>query len=515
MPSIRPLEVLGALSRATDLGTGLPDEHALRTAAVAARLAALAGAEQADVEAARRVGLLHSSGCTSDAHEAALLYGEDLEVRADYARIDAGDDREVLAFLLRRLGRGSPPPLRALAALRGLPGARARARESLRGHCEVATRLADRLGCVAPVRTALDFVFERWDGRGFPDGAARETIPALARLLHVARDLALFAEIDGAHGAAAILRDRANGAYEPDLAILAADHADALLDGLDDAWEVAIAQPARLEPPLDDDGLDAALQAVADFADLKTPFTHGHAPAVSELAEAGGWRAGLASDDAARLRRAALVHELGRTGVGNDVWEQPGPLRAAQREQVRLYPYFGERSLARSSGLAPLGRLAAAHAERADGSGYPRGLDATGLGPAEQVLAAADVWVALAERRAHRAALDRADAVAVMRDEVRAGRLCADAVEAILAAAGERGERTGEREPPAGLTEREIEVLRLLALGLTNRRIAAELGIAPKTVGHHVERAYRKAGVHTRAGATLFAVEHGITSAHR
>jgi DNA-binding CsgD family transcriptional regulator len=354
-PGIRSLEVMGALSRATDLGTGLPDEHALRTAAIAARLAALAGANG---EEARRVGLLHAAGCTSDAHDAAVFYGDDIGMRA-------------------------------------------------------------------------------------------------------------------------------------------------------------VLEPAAEEPPLADEDLDAALTAVADFADLKTPFTHGHAPAVSELAEAAGWRCGLPADEVAGLRDAALVHDLGRAGVGNDIWERPGPLGPGDLERVRMYPYWGERALGRSAELAVLGRLAAGHTERLDGSGYYRGLRAPELGTAERLLAAADVFVALGEPRPQRPAYERAAAVDVLREEVTAGRLAGDAAEAVLAAAGER--TTGRRGAglPADLTPREAEVLRLLARGLTNKEIAARLEISPRTAGHHIERAYVKAGVRTRAAATLFAVEHGIAGAHR
>jgi HD-GYP domain-containing protein (c-di-GMP phosphodiesterase class II) len=502
---------MGALSRATDLGTGLPDEHALRTAAIAARLATLAGAEADD---ARRVGLLHAAGCTTDAHDAALLYGEDIEMRADFARVDAGRQLEVLAFLVRRLGRGSDPARRALAVLRGLPGAEGRAREALAGHCEVAARLAQRMGCSRGVRSALDFVFERWDGRGFPAGVEGDAIPPVARVLHVARDLDVFALVGDFESAAEVIRKRAGSAYEPDLATLAADRVEDLCGGLDDPWSVAVLEPAAAEPPLVDDDLDAALTAVADFADLKTPFTHGHAPTVSELAEAAGWRSGLSPDEVVGLRHAALVHDLGRAGVGNDIWERPGPLGAADMERVHMYPYWGERALGRSAELAALGRLAAGHAERLDGSGYYRRLHAPELGTAERLLAAADVFVALGEPRPQRPAHERAAAVDVLRAEVTAGRLAGDAAEAVLAAAGERTPRRGGAGLPADLTPREAEVLRLLARGLTNKEIAARLEISPKTAGHHIESAYTKAGVRTRAAATLFAVEHGIAGAH-
>jgi HD-GYP domain-containing protein (c-di-GMP phosphodiesterase class II) len=513
--AVRSLEVIGALSRATDLGTGLPDEHALRTAALAARLAELAGAAEEEVDAARRVGLLHAAGCTSDAHDAALIYGEDLEFRADFARIDEGRQLEVLAFLVRRLGSRSSGLERVLAVARGLPVARGRAKDALGGHCEVAARLADRLGCGAGVRGSLEFVFERWDGRGFPAGATGETIPLVARVLHVARDLDVFASIGDARTAADVIGKRAGSAYEPHLATLATDQAAALLEGLDDPWAAAVEQPAATESPLADEELDAALGAVADFADLKTPFTHGHARAVSELAEAAGWRCGLSPEGVGGLRRAALLHDLGRVGVGNDVWECRGALSAAQLEQVRTYPFLGERAFGRSPALADLARLGAAHSERCDGSGYYRGLRTPELGTAERLLAAADVFVALGEPRPHRPACERASAVGVMREEADAGRLAADAVEAVLVAAGERSSRRGGAGLPADLTPREGEVLRLLAQGLSNKEIAARLEISPKTIGHHIERVYTKAGVRTRAAATLFAVEHGIAGVHR
>jgi HD-GYP domain-containing protein (c-di-GMP phosphodiesterase class II) len=311
-----------------------------------------------------------------------------------------------------------------------------------------------------------------------------------------------------------VLRERAGAAYEPTLAALAADRVEALWDGLDDPWDEAI-EAGDGDGALGDDDLDAALGAVADFADLKTPLTHGHSPAVSELAEAAGWRCGLAADEVRELRRAGLVHDLGRVGVGNDVWEHPGPLVDAQREQVRMYPYWGERALGRTPDLAELGRTAAAHAERLDGSGYYRGLRGTELSQPARLLAAADVFVALSEPRPHRPALERAAAVDAMRSEVTEGRLDSDAAEAVLTAAGERTPGRRAAGLPADLTPREAEVLRLLARGLTNKEIAARLEIAPKTAGRHIESVYMKAGVRTRAAATLFAVEHGIASSQR
>jgi HD-GYP domain-containing protein (c-di-GMP phosphodiesterase class II) len=177
---------------------------------------------------------------------------------------------------------------------------------------------------------------------------------------------------------------------------------------------------------------------------------------------------------------------------------------------VRLHPYLSERMISYSPALAPLGPLAGSHHERLDGSGYPRALRGGSLTPAMRVLAAADVYAAVMEPRPHRPARSAADAGALMRSEVRAGRLDGDAADAVLAAAGHRAAR--RREGPAGLTAREIEVLRLLARGRSSKEIAAALVITRKTARNHVQHIYEKAGVSNRAQASLFAVAHGLMS---
>jgi HD-GYP domain-containing protein (c-di-GMP phosphodiesterase class II) len=207
------------------------------------------------------------------------------------------------------------------------------------------------------------------------------------------------------------------------------------------------------------------------------------------------------------VRRAGLLHDLGRVGVSNAIWDKPGPLSEAERERVRLHPYFTERALARSARLAELGAIGAAHHERLDGSGYHRALPAAMLSLPARLLAAADVFQALIEPRPHRPAYAAEGAAEIVRGEAAAGRLDADAVDAVLTAAGRPPAR---RERPAGLSEREVEVLRLLARGLTNRQMAAQLGLSAKTVGRHVEHIYGKAGVSSRAAAALFAVENGL-----
>jgi HD-GYP domain-containing protein (c-di-GMP phosphodiesterase class II) len=198
--------------------------------------------------------------------------------------------------------------------------------------------------------------------------------------------------------------------------------------------------------------------------------------------------------------------------VSNAIWEKPGPLGFGEWERVRLHPHFTERAFAQSQALAPIGILAGSHHERLDGSGYHRGTRGPSLDLASRILAAADCYAAMREARPYRSALDAPAAEAGLLHEAEEGRLDADAVNAVLSAAGHRV-RQRPRELPAGLTARELDVLLVLVRGESNQAIAEDLGISVKTVGHHVQHVYEKAGVRSRAAATVWAFEHDLVRA--
>jgi HD-GYP domain-containing protein (c-di-GMP phosphodiesterase class II) len=240
----------------------------------------------------------------------------------------------------------------------------------------------------------------------------------------------------------------------------------------------------------------------------KSPYTLRHARAVADLAAEAGGQLGLSQADVRLLRPAGLVHDLGRLGVSNSIWDKRGPLGAGEWERVRIHPYLTERMLCQSEALAPLGAIAVQHRERLDGSGYPRGLAGAAISHPARILAAADAYQAMREPRPHRPMRSADEAATELRADVKAGRLDTEAVEAVLGAAGHRVSR--RREGPAGLTTREIEVLRLLARGMSNKAIAERLVISPKTVGNHTEHIYAKIDASTRAAAGLFAMQHGL-----
>jgi HD-GYP domain-containing protein (c-di-GMP phosphodiesterase class II) len=277
-------------------------------------------------------------------------------------------------------------------------------------------------------------------------------------------------------------------------------------------WEQALEIEPFPQVRIAGEKVDDAFMAIAALTGLKSPWLREHSTGVAELAEAAAWRIGLPATSVTLVRRAALAHDLGRVGVSNAIWEKPGPLGFGEWERVRLHPLFSERAFAQSSALAPIGMLAGSHHERLDGSGYHRGTRGPGLDRAARILAAADCYAAMREARPYRPALDAAAAEAELLREAEEGRLDPEAVDAVLAAAGHRV-RQRPRDLPAGLTERELEVLLVLVRGGSNQAIAEDLGISAKTVGHHVEHVYQKVGVRSRAAATVWAFEHDLVRA--
>jgi HD-GYP domain-containing protein (c-di-GMP phosphodiesterase class II) len=282
------------------------------------------------------------------------------------------------------------------------------------------------------------------------------------------------------------------------------------VDGLDtiQTWDAVIDAEPSLAVVLDADGFDSALRAIANFIDLKSPFTLGHAQAVAQLAHDAGVQLGLDAADLAKLYRAGMVHGFGRLGVSNAILDRPGPLSSGDWERIRMYPYITDRMLRQSASLAPLGALAMQHHERLDGSGYPRGLDGPSITRLGRVLGAAEAFQTKREDRPHRAALSADDAAHWLRAEVIAGRLDGNAVDAVLRASGQRTLR--RTEGPSGLTGREVEVLVLLARGMSNKQIAQRLVITPKTASNHIEHIYTKIQASSRASAALFAMQHGL-----
>lgn len=510
---VRLAELMAALSIATDLGMGQPMEHAMCSCIVAVRLGQAAGLKPAELRDAYYEALLRYIGCNAETAWLASIVGDELQLRTEFAQVDAGNQLAVLRLMLQHMHQAHAD-LSALAQVRALwQGLRQLpqvASSFFPGHCEVASRLAQRLGFEPDFVATIGQLYARWDGTGVPALKGEQIRPAMQVAL-LAQDAVIFMQLGGLPAACDMARQRRGKAHAPAMVDIFLGHAASILADLDQAplWEQVLALEPGHQRNLSHTALDQACEAMADFADLKSPFHLGHSRAVAQLASATAQRLRLDEDAVCTLRRAAWLHDIGRVGVSAAVWTQPGRLSDRQLEQMRLHPYHTERVLARPTALARIGALACSHHERLDGSGYWRALSAPMLSVSARILAAVDTYCALCQARPHRPAVGADQAAQILRDEVRQGRLDPTVVEALLACAGHvvRGPRSHHA---AGLTDREIQVLQHLARGATLKLVARELDISVKTVDRHVQNIYNKIGVSTRAGATLFAVENSF-----
>ena len=512
LEGVRLAELVGALSLGIDLGFGQPMEHVLRQCWIALRLAEHLGLGQEQRSVVYYTALLTNVGCHTDAHEQAKWFGDDIALKADKYVYGVHGVQSAVAGM-RRLGAGQPMLHRfrvglsfALSGRKELDGMVAR-------HSAMARSLAAEVGLPSAVQDGVAASYEQWDGKGWPGELAGEAVPIAARVSQLAEFVEVAHRSGGVDAAVALARRLGGSQFDPNIAARFSTAAGDILDGLDAAstWDEVIAAAPVLGRPLRGEELDDALGAVADFVDLKSPYTLGHARAVAQLVEVAGPRLGLAGEPLRTLRRAGFAHGLGRLGVSNAIWDKPGPLGAGEWERVRLQPYLTERMLQQPPALHAISTVAAQLRERMDGSGHPRGLAGGAITVPARALAAADVYQAMLEPRPHRPARSPQDAAAELRAEVRAGRIDGDAAEAVLAAAGHRA--TARLERPAGLTSREVEVLRLVARGLSSKEIAAELVISAKTARNHTEHIYVKTGATSRVEASLFAIRHGLLEA--
>ena len=506
---VRLAELLATVSLATDLGLGQPMEHVLRSWLIAMRLGDHLGLEPDDRGGLYYVATLAWVGCVADTPELATWFGDDIAFRADSREVDLAG-LPMLGFMLRHVGAGSPAMHRFRLAVSLVVTGGKGVERALLSHCLTTSRMAQRLGLGASVCDQLQQAFTRWDGNGVPGDVSGDQISFPMRLFQLADVVEVFHRVGGAEAAVEVARARRGKQFDPAVVDAFCAIAPAVLGdpSAEPDWHALIAEEPGLQRRLSEGQLDAALETVADFTDLRSPSRAGHSRGVADLVGRAAVDCGLPAADVAHVRRAALLHDIGMHAIPATILDKPGPLSASESERMRMHTYYAERMLARPPALAKLGAIASLASERCDGSGYHRGLSGAAIPVSARLLAAACSYRAMIEPRPHRSAMAAKQATAELRAEVRAGRLDADAVHAVLAAAGHS---QGKRRPgPAGLTPREIEVLALIARGASTRQVARRLAITPKTAETHIERIYAKTGASTRSTATLFAIQHGL-----
>lgn len=508
---LRLAELIAALSLATDLANAFPMEKALRNCLLAVSVAREMGVDGPQLSDVYYVGLLRSIGCTSFAHEESALAGDDINFRNTFAAVDFSRPPEIIGRVATRLGKGTGPARRMKTVSSVMRQMKGFGPSMASANCEAGAVLAQHLGMSPDVSEGLNQIYERWDGKGIPKGLSGDEVTITALLANFAHVVTVRHERGGLEATCELVRRRSGGEFSPEIVEAFLRRAPDFLSVIEaeSVWDLTLdAEPER-RPWLPESRLGEVARAFAHFVDLKSPFTLEHSSGVAELAERAGSFLGMTDQEVKALAIAALLHDLGRVSVSNLIWEKAGPLTPSEWERVRLHAYYSERVLSQSV-LLPYARLAGMHHERLDESGYHRGVPAALLPTPARILAAADVYHAMIEDRPHRAARAPDAAAKELEAEASAGRLDREAVGAVLEAAGHRFRGGARTSWPAGLTGREVEVLRLLARGKPNKEIASALFISDHTVHHHVLHIYQKIGRSTRAGAALFAMENGL-----
>lgn len=508
--TVRSAEIVASLSLATDLGMGFPFEHGLHATLMAMHLAELAEVDNATATRIYYSCLLVYVGCTTDAYEGTTIFGG--RQTENVIPVLFGSRRELVGGVLQALPRPEATgPRRIYDTIRRIPGAIAGDISHQRSICEVAEIVSERIGLPGDIAGLFPLLTERFDGKGRLGRASGHEIPLALRIAELSRDIAYQATIGDTDHVVRTERSRAGGAFDPDLVDLFVRHADEVIGAgrpSGSAWDEVLSSEPVPHLYIEGGQIDKALEAIGDFTDLLCPSLTNHSSGVADLAERGARLAGFDDADVVAIRRGALIHDVGRVAVDASIWEKPAALTTDEIEQVRLHPYHTGRVFTRSPFLSELAGLAICHHERLDGSGYHRGLTAQTLDPRSRLIAVADTFHALTEPRAYRAGMAPSVAVDVVVELASSGVLDSAMVRAVVEAAGEP---VPDVENPAGLTDREIEVLGLLARGLQTKQIARSLEVSPKTADTHIQAAYRKIGVSTRAAATLYVMEHGLT----
>jgi HD-GYP domain-containing protein (c-di-GMP phosphodiesterase class II) len=514
----RLVDVLGALAFAADLGSGQPLGHVMRTVRLSMALADKLGLSREDRLSAFHVGFLAHAGCTSGTKDFAALTENEMAAYGELFALDPSNLQDVSQWISRNLPQTTADKEREDLIMVALASMAPIMLEHTRGVCEVGHRLAERIGLPDETATAAKFIFEYWDGSG-AYGLRESAIPIASRLVLAALTLDSVAQLHGWTEAQAAARQRSGAMLDPAIADVfqslpspqVASEGQGDWDRSEELWRSVLAmEPSAAGFEVSPERLEEIVLAFADFADIKQAATLRHSRNTAEVASGIAHRMGMREDEIVTLNRAALIHDLGSVAAPIRVLKGQRPATVQEQEMVRLHPYYTERILSRVPGLRDAARIAGMHHEFLDGSGSYRGLRGDGIPLPARILAVADRYDEVLNVLGPITEETR-DAAAAQVEAQAGDKFDTDCLRALRAEIkGLRARTPLRRSRPGGLTHREIEVLRLIAQGSTNREMAAELTLSERTVARHIENIYNKLGVSSRAASTLFAMENNL-----
>lgn len=507
--------LLCALSFATGVGFGGHMEHGLGSASLGLQIADALSPSDEEREAVFYGALLKDIACTAcSAGIAAFLPDEEQVMLSDVILIDPASLSDMIGWLSRYLRLDARFPHRMAKLLSFLAQCGPLVREAMRSHCEVAELFARHLGFPAYVQQTLRFQWERWDGRGMAYGLKGAAIPRAARILHLAQVLDLTYRFGGPEAACKIAREKRGSRFD-------LESVDAFLDLAQqgDFWrtfderatqEALLARrPATVAERGLEDQTERICETLADFIDLKTRETWHHSRLVAEIALEIGQALGLGAGELTRLRRAALVHDIGKVAIPVAILAKGRQRSESEWETYRLHPYYTQRILERVEALQDLAQAAASHHEWINGQGYHRQLRGEQIPLHGRILALANTYVRLAQEQGDQQRSPQAVRALAPLVDRQFDHACYDALVAVLGGTDRKASSRSSRKA-GDLTEREVEVLCLLARGCNTPQIARALDISRKTVEHHLTHIYSKIGVTCRTAAVVYAVQQGL-----
>ena len=422
---LRMSDLISALSYALDLTEGQPMGHAVKTCLLSMQLAGILQLPVEQKSDLYYATLLKDAGCSSNAARMFDILGGDerkakQEVKStDWTRLSF----DGLEYLLRNVMPGRSRLERVFAIASVATNRDAQTRELINLRCDRGAQIARKIGFSEPITTAIYNLDEHWNGKGFPEGRKGTDIPLFARIMNLCQTLEVFVTLNGVSDAFQVLRDRSGSWFDPDLVRAACE-----LENDQELWRIIVEDRVRdevidLEPIsvsqyVDEARLDNVCEAFASVIDIKSPYTHAHSRGVASVAVAICQRLQMPEDQITLVRRAALLHDIGKLSVPNNILDKPGKLTAVEWETVRLHPYYTQRILERIRGFQHLAFVASSHHERLDGSGYFRNLRSTQIPPAARAIAVADVYDALSSKRPYRGALAKSEVFRIMGAEV-------------------------------------------------------------------------------------------------
>ncbi|GAB3569535.1 HD domain-containing protein [Arthrobacter alkaliphilus] len=508
---IRLAEPLIALSGIGDLGRERKTGAAARSCFIACRLARAMGLPDPDVQDVFYTALLQHVGCVGYAQETAAIFsGRDIEMNRVGSLTDFADPADFFNTFIPELTAGTDilTKIRLIAA--ALTQAPKLGPTIHRASCEIASVTAQRIGLGPGVVVALRNVEEWYDGKGGYQGVSGTDIPVVARIVLTAMTAMTFHELGGADAAQRVVTQRAGKQLDPATAVAFAVHGREILNALDaaDVESELVAEEPEPFVHVDDDRLDEIALAFGQIVDLKTPAAYGTSRSAFDLADRAATVMGFDRREVGRIRRAAALRDIGKAAVSNRVLAKPAALNRSEEDEYELHALHTQRVLARATDLSAEAELASVHHEREDGSGYFRGLRGESIAQGGKLIAAVDAYLEGTHPRVGEPLPPQA-ACQQLQQLAGRGALDSEATRAVVVAVT-GAEVPVRRDWPAALTERQVEVLRHIARGLSNKQIAAALVVSPRTAEHHVQDIYQKIGVSSRAAATLFAMQHRL-----